>query len=209
MTNLYDKYILPKVTNFLCATGPAMKQRQKVVPLASGRVLEIGVGTGLNFSFYDHEKVKQVLALDPSEEMWGLAKNRLDDVHLDVDFIKGYAENIPLDANSVDSIVITYTLCTIPDHAAAMKEFKRVLKPSGNIIFSEHGIAPDRSVRKWQNRLNPIWKRLGGGCNLNRDIPAIIEHGGFAFDNLETMYIPGFKPASYNYWGTARPLIVG
>ncbi len=206
MINLYDKYILPKVTNALCATKPNMRQREKVVPIASGRVLEIGVGTGLNFRYYNSDKVDQLLALDPSEEMWALAESNLGNQNLNIKFIQGYAESIPIDDNSINSIVITYTLCTIPDYITALQEFRRVLKPNGVIIFCEHGIAPDKSVRRWQNVLNPVWKRLGGGCNLNRDIPSIIEGGGFTFEQLETMYIPGFKPACYNFWGVAKPM---
>ena len=147
-----------------------------------------------------------MLALDPSEEMWALASKKLDNQNLNTEFIKGYAENIPLEKNSIDSLVITYTLCSIPDYQSALEEFKRVLKPNGSVIFCEHGLAPDKSVRKWQHALNPIWKKLGGGCNLNRDIPAIIENGGFGFKKLETMYIPGFKPVCYNFWGVAKPL---
>ena len=206
MPNFYNKYVLPKVTNALCSTGPNMKQRQKVIPLASGRVLEIGVGSGLNFPYYNKDKVDHLLALDPSEEMWALAKEKLIKLDISCDFIQAYAENIPVESNSIDAIVITYTLCSIPEYQAAMEEFRRVLKPDGTIIFCEHGAAPDASVRRWQNIINPVWKRLGGGCNLNRDIPKIISDGGFNFSNLETMYIPGPKIACYNYWGTATPI---
>lgn len=204
--NLYDKYVLPKVTNVVCSSSATMKQREKVVPLASGKVLEIGIGSGLNFGYYDHEKVDQILAIDPSEEMWAMAKKKLENNPLDLTFAKGYAENIPIESQSIDSILITYVLCTIVDYESAIREFKRVLKPGGSFIFCEHGIAPSKSVRNWQNRLNPIWKRLGGGCNLNRDIPTIIKNGGFEFEKLETMHIQGPKIVSYNYWGVAKPI---
>lgn len=204
MTNLYDKYILPKITNKLCASGPNMKQRAKVIPLASGKVVEIGVGTGLNFEYYDPQKVDHLLALDPSEAMWSLARNKLKNPSINVDFVQGYAEKLPVDSASIDSVVITYTLCTIPDYLTAFQEFDRVLKPGGQLIFCEHGLAPDKSVRRWQNILNPVWKHLGGGCNLNRDIPELIRKGGFEFETLDTMYIPGFKPACYNFWGVAK-----
>ena len=203
--NLYNKYLLPKVTNALCASGPNMKQRKKVIPFATGRVLEVGVGTGLNFPFYQSDQVNQLLALDPSKEMWALAKNQIKESDLNLEFIQGVAENIPVDAHSIDSIVITYTLCTIKNYPGALQEFKRVLKPNGSMIFCEHGQAPDLAVRRWQNILNPVWNIFGGGCNLNRDIPKMIEQGGFDFENLETMYIPGFKPACYNFWGVAKP----
>lgn len=206
MTRLYDKYILPKVTNALCASRPNMKQREKIVPLASGRVLEIGVGSGLNFEFYDTNKVDYLFALDPSEEMWSIAKKRKNKNRLQVEFVKGVAEEIPIDDNAVDSIVITYTLCTIPDVQSSFSEMRRVLKPGGKLIFCEHGIAPDKSMQRWQNLLNPLWKKLGGGCNLNRDIPQLIKNGAFKIEKLDTMYIPGFKPACYNFWGVAKPI---
>ncbi|MEM7105089.1 MAG: class I SAM-dependent methyltransferase [Bacteroidota bacterium] len=146
MINLYDKYILPKVSNAVCGTKPVMRQREKVVPLATGRVLEIGVGSGLNFKYYNPENVNELLALDPSEEMWTLVKNNLGEQNIDLKFIKGVAENMPIDDRSVDSIVITYS--TIPDYHAAIEEFRRVLKSSGSIIFCEHGLSPDKSVRR-------------------------------------------------------------
>ncbi len=204
MTSLYDKYILPKVTNALCASRPSMKQREKVVPLAKGSVLEIGVGSGLNFGFYNPKKVDHLFALDPSEEMWSLAEKQMGNNQMQIEFVKGFAEEIPIEDNTIDSIVITYTLCTIPNVIEAFLEFRRVLKPSGKLIFCEHGISPDKSVQRWQNRLNPIWKKFGGGCNLNRDIPKLIKDGSFTIETLDTMYIPGFKPACFNYWGTAK-----
>jgi len=205
MPNLYNKYILPKITNAACSSSPSMKQRQKIVPLAYGNVLEVGVGSGLNFKYYDPTKVDRLFALDPSAEMWAIAKKQNENSLLNTEFTKGYAEEIPLDSNTIDSIVITYTMCTIPDVEASLMEMRRVLKTHGVLIFCEHGIAPDKSVQRWQKLLNPIWKNLGGGCNLNRDIPKMIVEGGFNINNLETMYIPGFKPASYNYWGVAKP----
>lgn len=204
MFSLYDKYILPKVTNALCACKPCMKQREKVVPLAKGKVLEVGVGSGLNFEYYDEQKVDYLYALDPSEEMWSLAKEKTDNNPIKIEFIKGFAEEIPLNDATIDSILITYTLCTIPTVSKALSEFRRVLKPGGKLIFCEHGISPDNSIQRWQNLLNPIWKRFGGGCNLNRNIPDLLREGSFKIDTLETMYIPGFKPACYNYWGTAK-----
>jgi len=206
MSNLYDKYLLPKITNALCAAGPNMKQRGKIIPLASGRVLEIGAGSGLNFEFYDTYKVDRLFALDPSEEMLSMAQKQSRKKRIDVEYLLGGAEEIPVDSNSVDSIVITYTLCTIPDVQSSFMEMRRVLRPGGRLIFCEHGIAPDKSVQKWQNMLNPLWKRLGGGCHLNRNIPALIKNGAFEIVKLDTMYIPGFKPASFNYWGVAKPI---
>jgi ubiquinone/menaquinone biosynthesis C-methylase UbiE len=207
MASLYNKYILPKVTHYLCRMGPNMKQREKIVPRAHGRVLEVGVGSGLNFGYYDPSRTEMLYALDPSEEMWTIAKKAFPEIPVETEFIKGYAEAIPLDDHSIDSIVITYTLCSIADLDSTFSEFRRVLRPDGDLIFCEHGVAPDKSVRQWQNRINPLWRRLGGGCNLNRNIPEIITRRGFRLENLDTMYIPGWKPVSFNYWGVARPAL--
>lgn len=176
-----------------------------MVPLASGKILEIGVGSGLNLPFYRTTQVQQLVALDPSEEIWDLAQERIHHLKLNVDFVKGGAENIPLGTHSMDTIVMTYTLCTVPDYKSAVAEFRRVLKSNGTLIFCEHGLAPDPSVQRWQNTLNPVWKHLGVGCHLNRNIPAIIKIGGFTFVKMESRYIPAFKPASFNYWGLAKP----
>ena len=203
MTNLYNKYILPKVTNSLCSSRPTMKQREKVIPLANGNVLEVGIGSGLNLPYYNQD-VKHLTAIDPSVEIWNKNSVDTDGLLFDFEFVKAYVEDIPADNNCFDTIVFTYTLCSIPDAVKAFAEIRRVLKPNGQIIFCEHGKAPDKSVQKWQNYINPIWKKLGGGCTLNRDIPLIIEDNGFMINKMETMYIPGWKPASFNYWGTAK-----
>ncbi len=200
---LYEKYILPKITEFLCSGKPIMYQRKKVVPLAKGRVLEIGIGSGLNFPFYDSSNVEYIWGLDPSAQMRKMAEKRAIDIHFEVEFIGLSDDEIPLESNSVNTVLVTYTLCTIPDVVQALSEMRRVLMPEGELIFCEHGLAPDEDVRRWQNRMNPIWKRMGGGCNLNRPIPDLIEQGGFKINNIETMYIPGWKPVSFNYWGSA------
>lgn len=201
--NIYETYLLPRVVNFTCGLKPMMKQREKVVPLAEGRVLEIGVGSGLNLPFYTPGKVKHLWGLDPSRETWALAHDKLGKLDFDVEFIKASAEDIPLDRGSADTVLITYTLCTIPDVISALREARRVLKSDGTLLFCEHGLATDESVQRWQNRLNPIWTRLGGGCNLNRPIPELIQQAGFNIRSIDAMYIPGWKPASFNYWGAA------
>ncbi len=202
----YDKHILPKVLNWSCGMKPVQKQRLKVVPLAEGRVLEIGIGSGLNLPYYDPEKVERVIGLDPAEEMLSYAKRKSETVPFTVEYLTLQGESIPLEPESVDTVLVTYTLCTIPDAIAALEGMRRVLKQSGRLIFCEHGKAPDQAVRRWQDRLNPLWRRLGGGCNLNRDIPALIEAAGFGIDNLETMYLPSTpRFAGFNYWGSARP----
>ncbi len=180
-----------------------MKQREKVVPLATGRVLEIGIGSGLNIPFYNTNQVEHLWGLDPSREMWAIARKNAVQHHLDVEFIESSAESIPLENNSVDSVLMTYTMCTIPEVRSALDEIRRVLKPSGQLLFSEHGLAPDKDVQRWQNRLNPAWNRFAGGCNLNRPIPQLLEQAGFICPDLQTMYLPGWKPGSFNYWGSA------
>ena len=200
----YNTYILPKVVDFVCRQKPNLRQREKVIPLATGEVLEIGIGSGLNLPFYHGDNVKHLTAIDPSKAMWN--ENSVDTQKLPFafDFVEAYAEDMPVDNNSFDTVVITYTLCSILDTHKALDEMKRVLKPNGKLLFCEHGKAPDKAVQKWQNRINPLWKRLGGGCNLNRDIPMILKDNGFNIDVMDTMYIPGWKPASFNFWGTAK-----
>ena len=202
---LYNKYILPNVVHFACGLKPTMRQREKVIPQARGHILEIGIGSGLNLPFYNKQKVSKIWGLDPADEMIQMARRAASSVPFEVEFIGLPGDEIPLDNGSVDTVVVTYTLCTIPEAIPALYQMRRVLRPGGVLIFCEHGAAPDVNVRQWQDRLNPVWKRLGGGCNLNRQIPALIEEGGFRINKMDSMYIPGWRPASFNYWGTAVP----
>ena len=202
--SLYSKYILPKVLDFCCATRPIRKQREKVVPLCKGIVLEIGSGSGLNFPYYKTNKVKKIFALEPDEEMIELARQETKKSSIEITFLQEYAERISLKDNSVDTILLTYSLCTIPDPISALKEMKRVLRSNGCLVYCEHGMAPESSIRKWQNRLNPINSYFSGGCNLNRNITQLITESGFKIQKSETMYLPGTtKLVGYNYWGTA------
>ena len=202
--SLYSKYILPKVLDFCCATKPIRKQREKVVPLCKGIVLEIGSGSGLNFPYYKTSKVKKIFALEPDKEMIELARRETKKSSIEITFLQEYAERISLKDNSVDTILLTYSLCTIPDPISALKEMKRVLRSNGCLVYCEHGMAPETSIRKWQNRLNPINSYFSGGCNLNRDITRLITESGFKIRKSETMYLPGTtKLIGYNYWGTA------
>jgi ubiquinone/menaquinone biosynthesis C-methylase UbiE len=199
----YDRHVLPWITDFACSSNPNMKQREKVVPLAEGEVLEIGMGSGLNLPYYDSGKVRKVYGLEPSEGMRQLAHRKLERSKLEVEIIDLPGEEIPLESQSIDTVVLMYTLCTIPDAPKALRGMQRVLRPGGKLLFCEHGIAPDLGVRRWQNRINPTWRRLSGGCNLNRDIPRLLEASGFRVIVDERMYIPGLRFLSYNYWGTA------
>lgn len=199
----YDRYILPPMLDYVMRDKPIMRQRAKVVPLAQGRVLEVGIGSGLNLSFYDKSKVEKVIGLDPSPELQVMARKRAAEAGIDVDWKALSGESIPLPDDSVDSIVITYTMCTIPDVHAALLEMRRVMKPGARMFFSEHGLAPDASVRRWQNRLNPLWGKFSGGCNINRDVPRMLADAGLLVDRIETMYLPGPRPLTFNYWGSA------
>lgn len=200
---IYSRYVLPRVVHLTCGSKPTMRQRQKIVPRARGRVLEIGIGSGFNLSYYDPAIVTEVVGLDPSPEITALASDAVEGVVFDVRLLHAGAEDIPLDDDGFDTLVITYTLCSIRDPLSALREMARVLKPGGRLLFCEHGAAPDPSVRRWQDRVDPLWRRLGGGCRLNRQIPDLIEAGGFTVSEIETMYIPGWRPACYNYWGAA------
>jgi len=199
----YGEKILPHLINFACSASPNQKQRQKIVPEAGGEILEIGFGGGLNVPFYDPLKVKKIWALEPSAGMRQKAQPVVDGTELDIEFITLPGEQVPLDDNSVDTVLVTYTLCTIADTEAALQEMRRVLKPQGRLLFCEHGKAPDEKVQRWQDRLNPVWSRVAGGCQMNRDIPILINEGGFNIKIDERMYIPGAKVLCYNYWGSA------
>ncbi|PHN03231.1 class I SAM-dependent methyltransferase [Flavilitoribacter nigricans] len=201
---LYGRYVLPKLVNWACRQGPPMQQRARLIPAAEGKVLEIGIGSGLNLGFYDAKKVQSVVGIDPSEATWRQHDIDLHSLPFAFEFIAAPAESIPVEDGIFDTIVTTYTLCTIPDYEQAFAEFRRVLKPGGQLLFCEHGRAPDTGVAKWQDRINPIWKKFGGGCNLNRNIPALIRENGFQITDLETLYLPGWKPATFNFRGRAR-----
>ena len=203
--SFYEDRVLPHLINWACSTSPQRKQRAKVVHLARGDVLEVGFGSGVNLPFYAADKVRKIFALEPSEGMRRKAQPNVAASSLDVEFIDLPGEQIPLASGSVDSVLVTYTLCTIPDAITALEGMRRVLKPGGQLIFCEHGAAPDADVRKWQHRLNGGWSRFAGGCNMNRDIVGLIEGGGFEITMDERMYLPGPRILNYNFWGTATP----
>ncbi len=200
----YDDRILPKLVDLSCGTNSINKQREKVVPLAAGDVLEIGFGGGLTLPYYDRDHVRKVWGLEPSAGMRKRARKLVATTDIDVELVDLPGEEIPLLDNSVDTVLVTYTLCTIADVSDALAGMRRVLKPDGRLLFTEHGRAPDIGVHRWQDRLNPGWKKLAGGCNMNRDIPAILAAAGFDIEEDNRMYVPGIKSLSYNYWGSAR-----
>ena len=203
--SFYDDRVLPHLIDLVCSTKPTRKQREKIVHLAEGDVLEIGFGSGLNLPYYDGDKVRKIFGLEPSEGMRRKSQSNVDASGLDVEFIDLPGEEIPLESQSVDTVLVTFTLCSIDDAVAALEGMRRVLKPGGKLLYCEHGASPDDRVRRWQERLNPGWKRVSGGCNMNRDVPGLIESSGFRITTDERMYIPGPKILSYNYWGAAKP----
>jgi ubiquinone/menaquinone biosynthesis C-methylase UbiE len=200
----YQSQIIPLLIDLSMRQRNLVVYRSRVISNASGRILEIGIGSGLNLPFYSRN-AKYVIGLDPSAKLLSMLRRNLQPHFSPVELIEGSAEAIPLEDNSVDTVVTTWTLCSIPDAARALREMHRVLRPGGQLLFVEHGRAPDPSVRWWQDRLTPAWKRLGGGCHLNRAIRILIEGGGFVFDRFETGYMRGPKPLAFMYEGSARP----
>lgn len=200
----YDRYILPHLIDCACGLGEIMTARSQIVPRARGKVLEIGIGSGLNLEFYDAQRVEHVFGVDPCAEIQAKARRRAQKIGIPVDTVPRVIEQIGAEDASFDTVVSTFTLCTIPDPVPALRELRRVLKPGGELLFREHGLAPDAGVRAWQHRLTPLWKPLAGGCHLNRDIPALIEAGGFRIDELAHRYLKGPKPMTYVYSGVAH-----
>jgi ubiquinone/menaquinone biosynthesis C-methylase UbiE len=199
----YQDQIVPLLINWSMRQKNLAAYRNRVVPAAEGRVLEIGIGSGLNLPFYSRN-VTRVIGLEPSPRLLAIARRVERTGNGSVEFIEGSAEAIPLKDASVDTVVTTWTLCSIPDLLRALRDMRRVLRPGGRLLFVEHGLAPDPNVIWWQDRLTPVWKRLGGGCHLNRAIGTLIEGAGFQFDRLRTGYMRGPKPMTFMYEGSAR-----
>jgi len=199
----YQDQVVPLLTNLSMRNKHLSAYRDRVVPAATGRVLEVGIGSGLNLPRYSRH-VQQVIGLEPSPKLLNMARS-VGRQSFPVDLIEGSAEEIPLENASVDTIVTTWTLCTIPDASQALNEMRRVLKPGGRLLFVEHGRAPEPNVVWWQDILTPMWKSIGGGCHLNRAIGSLIEGAGFRFERLETSYMRGPKPMTFMYEGSARP----
>jgi ubiquinone/menaquinone biosynthesis C-methylase UbiE len=203
----YERYLLPRLVNRVCGSPVITHQRRLVVPRARGRVLEVGFGSGLNLAHYERSAVEWIWALEPSAPMRALAAPRIAASGLDVRLLDLPGEAIPLPDHSVDSIVMTHTLCTIPDALAALHQMRRVLRPDGRLLFCEHGAAPDAGVRRWQDRLNGLWASVAGGCHLNREVAPLIASAGFRFDHLQSAYLPHTpRFAGYNTWGVAAPV---
>ena len=201
---LYDRYILPRLLSNAMGAKPISYQRKKVVPHATGEVLEIGMGAGHNIPFYDRSKVTRVIGLEPHAQLRKRAMKQAEETGLPVEFTDLKAEEIDLPDASVDTVLVTYTFCSIPDVPRALTGIARVMRPGARLLFCEHGAAPDADVAKWQRRIEPFWKRIAGNCHLCRPVPKMLEDGGFRIENLETMYLPGTpRFAGFNYWGSA------
>jgi ubiquinone/menaquinone biosynthesis C-methylase UbiE len=199
----YNDVILPRLCDLAMRNKDMLPYRERVIGGAEGRVLEIGIGSGLNLPFY--RNIREIIGLEPAPGLIAMAHRAAKSISTPVFLIDGSAEAVPIDDQSFDTVVTTWTLCTIPDAARALTEMRRVLKPSGRLLFVEHGIALEASVRAWQNWLTPAWKRISGGCHLNRPIKPMIAGAGFTFERLETGYMPGLKPMGFLYQGSARP----
>lgn len=199
----YDDVLLPR----LCDLGMRSRQlrpyRERAVTAAEGRILEVGIGSGLNLPFYS-PAVREIVGLEPSSRMVAMARRKANKAGSPVTFVEGSAEAIPLENESVDTAVTTWTLCSIPRVGMALGEMRRVLRRDGCLLFVEHGLAPDERVRKWQHRLTPAWRRFNGGCHLDRPIQRLIEEAGFHLERLQTGYMRGPKALSFIYEGTAR-----
>ena len=204
LVGFYAKHILPHVIDIAMKNPAATRLRAEWIPNATGDVLEVGIGSGLNLPFYS-DRVRRVYGLDPSPELQQMARKRSTDLPLSVEFLHQRAEiAIPLSAGSIDTVVLTWTLCSVEDPRLALDEIRRVMKADGRLVFIEHGSAPDVRVRSWQDRLTPWWKHLAGGCHLNRQVKTILGQSGYQFLYCEEGYLPGPRPMMFTYRGVAR-----
>lgn len=202
----YGTHVEPRLVSLACSAKQIERYRETVVPRASGTVLELGFGSGLNLPHYDAARVKRLFALEPHGPIAKLAEDRLRASPLTAEPLRAGAEAIPLPQDSVDTVLVTFTLCTVPGLGAALAEARRVLKPGGRLLFAEHGLAPDEGVARWQHRLEPVWGRLAGGCHLTRDVPSALERAGFALADLSQGYARGApRFAGYISYGAAAP----
>lgn len=202
--NFYDRWVLPPVLDLVMRQRQLAKYRREVVATASGRVLEVGVGSGLNFPLYG-KQVEIVFGIDPSPRLLAIARRRAAAAGIHADLLLGSATAIPLADNTVDTVVMTWTLCSIPEPLVALREMRRVLKPGGRLLFVEHGLSPEPKVERWQHRLTPMWRHISGGCHLDRKMDDLIRSAGFDLTELRTEYAQGPRTMTYMYQGRAEP----
>jgi ubiquinone/menaquinone biosynthesis C-methylase UbiE len=204
MRGFYEEWILPALIDLSMRNKRLRPYRERVAGAAEGRVLDVGIGSGINLPFYARQ-VQEIFGLDPSPRLLARAQNKAQGMQLPVQLLEGSAERIPLADRSMDTIVMTWTGCSIPDVDTALREMRRVLKASGRLLFVEHGRAPEPGVARWQDRVDPFWHRFSGGCHLNRKTDDLLSDAGFRIDQLETGYIPGPRIMTFLYQGAARP----
>lgn len=202
--SFYEHWVLPPLLDLVMRQHQLEKYRREVIAGARGRVLEIGVGSGLNLPLYG-EHVEVVFGLDPSERLLSMAQRRAAEADVPADLLLGSTINIPLEDASVDTVVLTWTLCSISDPVAALREMRRVLKPGGALLFVEHGLSFEPAVERWQRRLTPLWSHISGGCHLDRKVDDLIRAAGFEISDLRAEYAHGPRPMTYMYEGQARP----
>jgi ubiquinone/menaquinone biosynthesis C-methylase UbiE len=200
----YQNRVVPILIDLSMRNHILRPYRQRVVGAAEGRVLEVGIGSGENLAFYS-PRVEHILGLDPSSQLLKRARKRAEIARRRVELVEASAQSIPLSDHSVDTVLMTWVGCSLPDANVALGEIRRVLKPGGRLLFVEHGRAPEPQVARWQDRINPFWRRVSGGCNLNRKIDDVIAQAGFRIDHLETGYIAGPKIMTFLYEGAAAP----
>lgn len=203
----YTSRIVPHLIDWGCGMGTITEQRERIVPRASGQVLELGIGSGRNLPLYDADAVERVWGVDPSPELYRMAAERAAELPFPVRFFVRPADEpgLALGDGSVDTVVVTYALCTIPDPVAALEEARRTLAPGGELLFAEHGRSPDPAVRRRQEQVTPVWRRVTGGCRLDRDPLALLAAAGFRVREIDTGYLAGWKPAAWHYLGVAVP----
>ncbi|MDB9884372.1 class I SAM-dependent methyltransferase [Candidatus Marinimicrobia bacterium] len=202
---IWSKFIQPRLISLACTSKPIKRQRAKVIPKADGTVLEIGFGSGHNLPYYNKKKVDKIIGLEPSVNMQKLSKKRLKGFDINFEFLTERAEKIPLESNSIDSVVCTYTLCSISNPELALSEMRRVLKKNGKFIFTEHALSPDLKINKFQKKIEPVWKFIADGCHLTRDIRKLLLKNGFKIDRCDDMYLPKMpRFIGYHIWGLLK-----
>jgi ubiquinone/menaquinone biosynthesis C-methylase UbiE len=200
---IYQEQILPWLTHLAMRQARLAPYRSRVVSAATGRVLEIGIGSGLNLPFYGRN-VTQIVGLEPSPKLLDMAEETARRTSMPLELIEGTAEAIPIENQSIDTVVTTWTMCSIPNVEHALQEVRRVLRPGGRLLFVEHGRAPEPHIRWWQDHLTPAWKRISGGCHLNRAIGQLIGNAGFRFERLDNSYMRGPRPLTFMHEGVAQ-----